>query len=249
MLGSIEKKIRNNISKYGTIFFLLIDAEEISKEKASNIASHANNERISAILVGGSTIVNQIELECIINAIKDVTSLPIILFPNNITGISSNADAILFSSLLNSDDPYFIIQAQALGAPLVKKYQLEALPMGYIIVGEGGTTGFIGKARGIPLNKPNIAAMYALAAQYLGMRFIYLEAGSGIRKPIEPNIVKIVRNSFNGILIVGGGIRSSNVAKELADAGADVLVIGNLLEEDNYSDRLTNIIKATRKEI
>jgi phosphoglycerol geranylgeranyltransferase len=248
LIGPVEKKLHDNIKKYGTICFALIDSEGILKERVTIITEQAERSGALGILVGGSTAINQIELTSIIDVIKHVTSLPIILFPSNITGISPNADAILFSSLLNSDDSYFIIQAQVLGAPLVKKYNIEAIPMGYLIIGEGGTTGFIGKARGIPPNKPNIAAMYALAAQYLGMRFIYLEAGSGVTSHIPPNIVSSVRKLFDGIIIVGGGIHSPEDAKNLADAGADILVIGTLLEEDNFKDIFSEITSAVKKD-
>jgi phosphoglycerol geranylgeranyltransferase len=247
LIGPVEKKLNDNIKKYGTICFALIDSEEIPKERATIITKQAERSGALGILVGGSTAINQLELTSIIDVIKPVTSLPIILFPSNITGISPNADAILFSSLLNSDDPYFIVQAQVLGAPLVKKYNIEAIPMGYLIIGEGGTTGFIGKARGIPPNKPKIAAMYALAAQYLGMRFVYLEAGSGVTSHISSNIVSSVRKLFNGTLIVGGGIRSPEDARDLAGAGADILVIGTLLEEDSFEGIFSEITSAVKK--
>jgi phosphoglycerol geranylgeranyltransferase len=247
LIGSIEKKLNDNIKKYGTICFALIDSEEIPKERVAIMAKQAERSGALGILVGGSTAISQIELSSTIDIIKSVTSLPVILFPGNITGISPNADAILFSSLLNSDDPYFIVQAQVLGAPLVKKYNIEAIPMAYLIIGEGGTTGFIGKARGIPPNKPNIAAMYALAAQYMGMRFVYLEAGSGVISHISSAVVSAVRKLFDGTIIVGGGVRSPDDAKELADAGADILVIGTLLEEDNFESTLSEITSVVRK--
>ena len=141
MIGNIEKKITNYIKSNGTICFALIDSENISEKEAIDITKRAENCGVLGILVGGSTIANQLELDVITQAIKSVTSLPVILFPGNITGISPNADAILFSSLLNSNDTYFLIQAQALGAPLIKKYNIEAIPMGYLVIGEGGTIG------------------------------------------------------------------------------------------------------------
>jgi phosphoglycerol geranylgeranyltransferase len=149
--------------------------------------------------------------------------------------------------LLNSEDPYFISGAQALAALLVKKYKIEPLPTGYIIIGENTTAWFVGRAKGIPFEKNKIAVMYSLAAQYLGMRFVYLEAGSGAQKSISPQMVSSVRKYFDGLLIVGGGIKDSVVAKELTDAGADILVIGTLIEQDpSWEKKFSNIISAIR---
>ena len=247
MIGVTEKRLLNNIKKNQTICFALIDSEGKSKKQTINTVKKIDKAGIHGILIGGSTATDQKELDIITESIKDITSLPIILFPGNITGISQSADAILFSSLLNSDNPYFIIQAQMLSAPIIKKYNLEAIPMGYIVIGNGGTIGYIGNARGIPVEKGNIAAMYALAAQYMGMRVIYLEAGSGANKPISSELIKKVRKLFNGILIVGGGIKSPEIAKEISNAGANIIVIGTLLEEKGFENNLEKIIKAIIK--
>ncbi|MCP8321443.1 MAG: geranylgeranylglyceryl/heptaprenylglyceryl phosphate synthase, partial [archaeon] len=141
MMGKIERYIKREISKDGTISFALIDSENISLEMATRIASNAESCGVKSILVGGSTAIDQFELDNIVKTIKKEVKIPVILFPGNVTGISPNADAILFSSLLNSDNPYFITEAQALGALSVRKYGLEAIPMGYIVIGEGGAIG------------------------------------------------------------------------------------------------------------
>jgi len=242
LIGVTEKRLLNNIKKNQTICFALIDSEGKSKKQTINTVKKIDKAGIHGILIGGSTATDQKELDIITESIKDITSLPIILFPGNITGISQSADAILFSSLLNSDNPYFIIQAQMLSAPIIKKYNLEAIPMGYIVIGNGGTIGYIGNARGIPVEKGNIAAMYALAAQYMGMRVIYLEAGSGVKQHVPLLLIKKVRKIFNGILIVGGGIRSAEVAKKMSNAGADIIVIGTLIEEKNFQYKLKEIV-------
>lgn len=244
MIGTTEKRILKYVKQNGTICFALIDSEGISKEKVIDITKHAENSGVKGILVGGSTAIDQSELNTITKIIKSVTSLPIILFPGNITGISQYADAIFFSSLLNSDNTYFLIEAQMLSAPLVNKYNLEAIPMGYIVIGEGGTTGFIGKARYIPPEKADIVVMYTLAAKYLGMRFIYLEAGSGVKSHIPSMLIQKVRKSFDGIIIVGGGIKSSKDAREVANAGADIIVVGTILEEKVIDNTLREMVNA-----
>jgi phosphoglycerol geranylgeranyltransferase len=202
----------------------------------------------SAVLVGGSSAVDQLELTKIVSSIKLEIKIPVILFPGNVTGVSPKADAILFSSLLNSEDPYFITEAQALGALSVKKYNIEPLPTGYLIVGDGTTAWFIGRARAIPFNKHRIAVMYSLAAQYLGMRFLYLEAGSGATENISPKMISAVKECYEGIIIVGGGIRSPKTAREIAKAGADVIVISTMIEKDGgWEDKLSAIIRYIRR--
>jgi phosphoglycerol geranylgeranyltransferase len=150
-------------------------------------------------------------------------------------------------SLLNSADPYFIMGAQILGAPLVRKFGLEPLPMGYIIVGEGGTAGVVGKAIPIPNNKPELAAAHALAGQYLGMRFIYLEAGSGAKSPVPADMIRAVKRCVEVPLIVGGGIRSREQALAAASAGADIIVTGNVVEETGIRRKVSEIIEGIRR--
>jgi phosphoglycerol geranylgeranyltransferase len=244
--GIIEGYIYDEIKKHGTICFPLIDSENAID--ASNTAVKVQNMGASGVLVGGSSAIDQMQLSEVVSAIKKNTSIPVILFPGNVTGVSPKADAILFSSLLNSDDPYFITGAQALGALAVKKYNIEPLPTGYLIIGEGTTAWFIGRARAVPFNKPGIAVMYSLAAQYLGMRFLYLEAGSGASQNVTPQMVNAVRQNYEGILIVGGGIRNAETAAEIAKAGADIIVIGTMIErDDNWEKKLQSIIEGIRK--
>src|SRR5919202_6543387 len=242
----VEDYIRSEIKKYNTLCFPLIDSE--SSLEAASIARNAEKMGASAILVGGSSTVDQFELTEVISSIKSQIKIPVILFPGNVTGVSPKADAILFSSLLNSENPYFITEAQALGALAIEKYQIEALPTAYLIIGEGTTAWFIGHARGIPFNKIGIAVMYSLAAQYLGMRFLYLEAGSGATQNVSPQMISSVRKYYEGILIIGGGIRTAQTAKEIADAGADIIVIGTIIEkEGKWENILSSIISAIRR--
>src|ERR671930_216213 len=242
----VEDYIRSEIKKYNTVCFPLIDSE--NSLEAASIARNAEKMGASAILVGGSSTVDQFELTEVISHIKSLIKIPVILFPGNVTGVSPKADAILFSSLMNSESPYFITEAQALGALAVKKYGIEPLPTGYLIIGEGTTAWFIGRARGIPFDKSGIAVMYSLAAQYLGMRFLYLEAGSGSIQNISPQMVSTVRKYYRGILIIGGGIRTAQTAKEIAEAGADIIVIGTVIEkEGNWENVLSSIINAIRR--
>lgn len=246
MVGSVEKYLLKKIKSEGAIHATLIDPEKVTPAQASRTANKAKLSGTSAIMIGGSTFASTTHLGNIIKAVKRTVKIPIILFPNNVTGISRRADAIWFMSLLNSVDPYFLIGAQILGAPLVKKYGLEPIPLGYIIVGDGGTAGVVGKAVPVPYNKPKLAAAHALAGQYLGMRFIYLEAGSGAKKPVPPEMIRTVKNSINVPLIVGGGIKSRKHALAAASAGADIIVTGNVVEKTRVRRKVSEIIGGIR---
>lgn len=240
----MESKLKELISQHHTICVGLLDSENIPPTEAARLAATAEKCGVKAILVGGSTAIDQIELDSVVRAVKNVVTSPVILFPGNVTGVAPSADAIFFSCLMNSENPYFITQAQSLGALAVRKYNLEAIPMAYLIVGEGGAAGFVGRSRGIPPNKPSLAAMYALAAQYFGMRFLYLEAGSGANGKVSETMVAAVRKVYEGTLIVGGGIRNAEDAKRVASAGADIIVIGTMLEMDDFMPALSDICKS-----
>ena len=243
-LRQTESKLRDLIKSQGTICVGLLDSENISPSQAASIAARVENCGAKAILVGGSTAVDQIELEEVVRTIKSSVTSPVILFPGNVTGVSPSADAIFFSCLMNSDNPYFITEAQALGALAIRKYNLEAIPMAYLIVGDGGAAGFVGRAKGIPPNKPSLAAMYALAAEYFGMRFVYLEAGSGVDGRVSRAMISAVRKVYGGTLIVGGGITSPEAASLASSAGADIVVVGTMLESGNFDSALTAICRA-----
>lgn len=247
MVGSkVEKFLQSELKKRKTLLFVLIDSEVSNIEASRKLAQDVEKIGASAILVGGSSATDQMEMAQVVKGIKDGIKIPIILFPGNVTGVVPEADAILFSSLMNSENPYFITQAQALGAPSVLKFGLEPLPTAYLVIGDGTSAWFVGSARGIPFEKPKIAAAYALAAQFLGMRFVYLEAGSGAKTNVTPEMVQTVRRTFNGFLIVGGGIKDEKTAKSLAEAGADALVIGTFLEKGGSLKKLQKIAKTVQ---
>ena len=255
-IGPVEKYLIKRTSN-SPIFAALIDPEDFSPSKAAETAVKAVEAGASLILVGGSTLSNQGRLDSVVRSIKhhvisqksrgSHTPPPVVLFPGNITGVSRFADAILFSSLLNSNNPYYIIGAQALGATEVYKAGIESIPMGYLVFGNSSATSFIGQVNSLPPSKPNLAVIYALAARYLGMRTLYLEAGSGSGDPIPPETIRLVRKYYNGLLIVGGGITTDETARKTAGAGADVLVVGNLLQAKGYESTLRKMTRLTRR--
>lgn len=245
-IGTTENFILNSIKENGTLCFPLIDSQ--NQVNISSIVNKLEDLGATGILIGGSSVSDQIQLSSIVTKIKSLVKIPVILFPGNITGIVPGADAILFSSLLNSENPYYITGAQAQGALIIKKYNLEAIPTAYLIIGQGSTAWFIGQTRSIPFDKSGIAIMYALAAQYMGMRFLYLEAGSGSSAYVYPEMISGVRAHFDGILIVGGGIIDAETATTIANAGADILVVGTLIEKkNNWEEQFSKIISSIRK--
>jgi phosphoglycerol geranylgeranyltransferase len=235
MVGRVEKYLLEKIEKEGTIHMTLVDPEKVTASTASRVAKDAESCDTAAIMVGGSTSVSSSHLDKVTKALKDSVEIPVILFPNNITGITRHADAIWFMSLLNSADPYFLMGAQVLGAPIIKKFGLEPIPLGYIIVGEGGTVS-------VPYSKPELAAAHALAAEYFGMRFVYLEAGSGVGNPVPADMVKAVKTVTGLPLIVGGGIRTGEQVKDIVKAGASIIVTGNVLEENKGKHKITELV-------
>jgi phosphoglycerol geranylgeranyltransferase len=246
MPGRVENYLLEKMKAEGPIHITLIDPEKITAAQAAKVSENSKNSGTAAIMIGGSTFVSQEHLDEVTLAIKQAVQIPTILFPNNVSGITRHADAMWFLSLLNSVDPYFLMGAQILGAPLVKKFGIEPIPMGYIIVGEGGTAAVVGKAITIPYNKPELAAAHALAGQYLGMRFVYLEGGSGAANPVPPEMIRTVKQYTNVKLIVGGGIRTKEAAYAAASAGADIIVTGNIIEKADAKERVTEIIQGIK---
>jgi len=239
----VERYLQSKINEKGCIHIALIDPDKCDPTIAKDLSMFAKDAGTSALMVGGSTSIGGEVVDEIIKGLKSGSDLPVILFPGNLLSISKYADAVWFMSVLNSMNPYYITGAQAIGARIIKAYNLEAIPMGYIIISPGGTAGFISQANPVPLDRPEAAAIYALAAQYMGMRFVYLERGSGADEPLPSRMVLAVRRVLDEAhLIVGGGIRKREHAKEIAKAGAEIIVTGTILEEDNAKTALEEII-------
>jgi phosphoglycerol geranylgeranyltransferase len=245
MMGKTEKYILEQIKKRGTIHFTLVDPDKSSGYDCASIAVEAEKGGSSAIMIGGSTLASQTDLDDAVKRIKSKVKIPVILFPNGPIGVSRYADAVWFMSLLNSQNPYYFIDAQMLSAPIVKQYKLEAMPMGYIIAGEGCVAGYIGHARPLSFRHPKLAVGYCLAAEALGMRFVYLEAGSGAPEPIPPNMIGAVAKYVDIPVIVGGGIRGPEAALAAKKAGASIIVTGTLVEEESQvEERIREIVNA-----
>lgn len=224
------------------LHFTLIDPEEQNPDKAVEIAKNAISGGTDAIMLGGSTT-DSIELDLTAKALQENIDIPIILFPGNTSGVSKHADAVFFMSLLNSTNPYWIIGAQVLGAPMIKKFGIETISMGYLVVEPGGTVGWVGDAKLIPRGKPDIAVAYAMAAEFYGMKLFYLEAGSGADQHVPLEMITKVKKSIDLILVVGGGIRNGETARKIVEAGADIIVTGTVLENNSkVEDKIKELV-------
>nr|MDO8090759.1 geranylgeranylglyceryl/heptaprenylglyceryl phosphate synthase [Candidatus Sigynarchaeota archaeon] len=243
--------LMNIINDGFAVHLTLIDPDPIRQtaEDAGIVAKYAAEAGTDAFMVGGSTAFGI--LDETIKEIKKQTDLPVILFPGNVAGISKYADAVFFMSVLNSRNPYYIIRAQLTGAQAVKMFGLEPIGMAYLILEPGGTAGYMGEAQLIPRNKPQIAAAYALAAQYIGFKLVYLEAGSGVDREVPLEVISGVSSIIDIPLIVGGGIETPEQATAAVRAGADMLVQGTFVEKTVLKDngaKLAEIISAIKKE-
>lgn len=212
------------------LHFTLIDPDKQNTLRAGELAYAAQEAGSHAIMVGGSTGLNPRLVDDTVRAIKKRVHLPVILFPPGAEGISPHADAVFWMSMLNSKSRRYLIDEQRLGAPFVKRMGLEPLSMAYLVVEPGGTVGMVGEAELIPRDDPNQAIGYALAAQYFGMDYVYLEAGSGAGKPVPLELIQAVSDEIDIPLIVGGGIRDRETARRIVEAGADIIVTGTLIE-------------------
>lgn len=245
MFGRVESELRKRLSEEKAIHFLLLDPQKPGD--ATAIAKSAERSGTAAFLVGGSTATLTSEYDFLVRHLKDNSHLPVIIFPSNLPSITGEADAIFFMSLLNSLNPYFITGAQALGINAIRKKGLETIPLAYIIIGGGGAAGFVGQAQCVPLDHPEIAAAYAMAAEAFGFRFVYLEGGSGVAQPLSTSFVSVVRKCVSLPLIVGGGVRTGSEAEDLAVAGADIIVTGSIVEETGDHNIVSELVAGIRR--
>ncbi|MEM2949325.1 MAG: geranylgeranylglyceryl/heptaprenylglyceryl phosphate synthase [Candidatus Bilamarchaeaceae archaeon] len=245
----VKEYIETEIEKKGALFFALIDPLDYnSLENAVKTARNADEADADLILVGGRTGVQGVILDEITKRIKENVSKPVVLFPGNIGTLTKYADGVYFMSMLNSRNPYWISEAQMLAAPVVKRYGIEPLSVGYVVVEPGGTVGWVGDSRLIPRNRPKLAAAYALAAEYMGFDFFITDAGSNPAEgPIPVEMVKAVASAININYIVAGGIRKPEEARRIAEAGADAIQVGTYLEKETEKGKIEAMIKALRE--
>jgi phosphoglycerol geranylgeranyltransferase len=214
-------------------FAVLIDPDKVNAPILDEIVELSVAAKVDYLLVGGSLVISNYLDECV-QHIKQNCDLPVILFPGSPTQVSKYADALLYLSLISGRNPELLIGQHVVSAPFVKQSGLEIMPTGYIVIDGGAptTVSYISNASPIPADKNEIAMCTAMAGEMLGMKLIYMDAGSGAKRPITESMIKLVADNIEVPLIIGGGIIHPEKAYLNCKAGADVIVVGNAIEKD-----------------
>lgn len=214
-------------------FGLLIDPDKVDDGKMEELLPLAIEASVDFFLVGGSLVISDY-LDGCVQAIKSQCDIPVLLFPGNSTQISRYADALLYLSLISGRNPDLLIGQHVVSAPAVKKSGLEIVSTGYMVIDGGAptTVSYISNATPLPADKPEIAMCTAMAGEMLGMKLIYMDAGSGAKTPITEEMIETVSGNIDAPLIIGGGIRDPEKAYLNCRAGADMIIIGNAIEKD-----------------
>jgi phosphoglycerol geranylgeranyltransferase len=220
------------ISKNRKSIALLLDPDKSSAESLNRIAAIAVSSNVDLILAGGSLTFNPVD--SLISSIKERCSIPVVLFPGNLMQLSDKADYIFLLSLISGRNPELLIGNHVIAAPFLGKIRQKVIPVGYILIGSGSHTSvmYMSQTEPIPASKPEIAVATAIAGELLGMKAIYLEAGSGAPMPVPIETIRAVRANTSLPLLVGGGLHSPALISESFEAGADLIVLGNGVEKD-----------------
>ncbi len=230
ILNSLELKRSKNLKSLS----ILVDPDKIPNEKYLDNLLHISRKcNMDFIFVGGSLLVND-TLNETVSFIKKAVDIPVILFPGSNLHIDKSADAILFLSLISGRNPELLIGQHVIAAPILKKSKLEILPTGYILIGNDANTtvAHISQSFPIPTNKYDIAICTSMAGEMLGMKLIYLDAGSGAKEEVPGQMISSVKKSIDIPLIVGGGINTVKKAETAYAAGADIIVLGTAVERN-----------------
>jgi len=209
--------------------WLLIDPDDcVGNEDWKPTLYTAEQLGVECVLVGGS-LLNESDFNQFVAEVKKIVAIPVVIFPGNYLQLSKHADGILMLALISSRNPEFLIGQHVIAAPLIKRLKLEVIPTGYMLVGANNYTsvGYMSNSQPIPSDKPDIASATALAGEMLGLKLIYLEAGSGAKYPVEANMISAVRKTTKVPIVVGGGIQDRKAMREAFVAGADIVVVGN----------------------
>lgn len=229
-------------------FAVLIDPDKTERRKLEKLVKIASKAKVDYFFVGGSLLIND-GLDMTLEIIRKNSKIPSILFPGSSLQINNKADAIFFLSLISGRNPELLIGQQVISAPILKKSKLEIIPTGYILVNGSVPTAvsYMSNSTPIPSDKDDIAACTAMAGEMLGLRAIYMDAGSGAKNPITESMITQVSKNVHIPIIIGGGIRTPEKAVANCKAGADVIVVGNAIEKDSgVLKEIANAIKTRR---
>ena len=215
-------------------FAVLIDPDKVNDQTVAELIELSVSSKVDYFFVGGSLVVSNYLDQCL-QLIKKSCSIPTVLFPGSPSQVSKYADALLYLSLISGRNAELLIGQHVVSAPMVKKSGLEVMSTGYMVVDGGAptTVSYISNSSPLPSDKSEIAVCTALAGEMLGMKLIYMDAGSGAKNPISETMITKVAQSISVPLIVGGGIIDPEKAYLNCKAGADVIVVGNAIEKDS----------------
>jgi len=232
-INQLYSEISAKMASNKKMLAVLIDPDKQNYSELLKTINLCNDSEVDFIFVGGSLLTYG-DIEKTARFIKENTSIPLIIFPGSTNQITHYADGILMLSLISGRNAEFLIGNHVVAAPYIKKANLEALSTGYILVDGGAATtvSYISNTLPIPHNKPEIAAVTALAGEYLGMKMIYLDAGSGAKQHVTQEMIQQVKATISIPLIVGGGIINAATAQQIYTSGADMIVIGNGTESN-----------------
>jgi len=211
---------------------LLLDPDKAKGESLVKLLKIAEQNKTDYILAGGSLTFT--DIDTLIVSVRKLTSIPVVLFPGNLLQLTTKADIILLLSLISGRNPDLLIGNHVIAAPHLKNEMEKLVPVGYTLISCGSKTSveYISQTEAIPSDKPEIAAATALAGEMLGLKMIYLEAGSGAEHHVPLELIKVVRENISIPLAVGGGIRKSSQIKEIFEAGANLIILGNGCEKN-----------------
>jgi putative glycerol-1-phosphate prenyltransferase len=214
-------------------FAVLVDPDKVNPQQIDQLCRRCSDAAVDYLLVGGSLVVSS-HLDEVVRQLKKLTGIPVILFPGSPSQITPSADALLYLSLISGRNPELLIGQHVVSAPAVRKSGLEIIPTGYMLIDGGAptTVSYISNSSPIPADKHEIAICTALAGEMLGLKVIYMDAGSGARQAIPEEMINAVSSYISIPLIIGGGITDPEKAYRNCRAGADLIVVGNAIEKD-----------------
>lgn len=234
MMNRIYQSLLQRKAKGQKSFAVLIDPDKVTADKIDELTTLAIEAGVDYLFVGGSLVISN-QLDEVVKQVKKNCDIPVILFPGSPSQVSSFADALLYLSLISGRNPELLIGQHVISAPFVRQSGLEIMSTGYMVIDGGAptTVSYISNATPIPADKNEIAMCTAMAGEMLGMKLIYMDAGSGAKRPIAESMIEAVAKVIEVPLVIGGGINSPEKAYRNCKAGADVIVIGNAIEKDS----------------
>lgn len=241
----VYTKLLEQAQHQGGGFWVLIDPDTRRNADLATFVKEICSRGVDAILVGGSLIINA-DFQSALQTVKANSNVPVIIFPGSVAQVATKADAVLYISLISGRNPNYLFGEHVIAAPIIRQLGIEPIATGYMLFESGKTTTaeFMSNTRPLPVNKPEIAMAHALAAQYMGMSTVYLEAGSGADRPVPNEIVRAVSSYVSIPLITGGGIRTPEEARAKIEAGTTFVVTGNIFDDDRKIELVGEFARA-----